>query len=330
MTAPLRKPFELLQQQSEPHFLRRTQIGCLTVLVVVAMAVAIWAVSNRIWGGLWGVVVLLFLAVAMRSSARDAAPHQARARQALTDFETVAGTVRVVATSDDGTTTYQAGVQDRSGQHWTFSCGPYGGWCPETGDYPAQLRYLPDVPWPVLVLTEQGLLHPGRQPEAKTLLLPPDDAPPTRASVRAGWIVAAVIFLLGCGVLVGGWGAYLKDIGIAQSGGVAQAVVTKVGHLRAKPGESHGLVIQFTLPDGRVVERSLSDESERWKSYRVGDTLTVHYDPGNPQRNFLPGGGNQSLGMVIFLSAIGSVLIGVGILLGWGAWRSARRLRSGL
>jgi len=206
MTAPLRKQFELLQQQSEPYFLRRTQIGCLTVLVVIAMAVAFWAVSNRIWGGLFGVVVLLFLAVAIRSSARDAAPHLARARQALTNFEAVAGTVRVVATSDDGTTTYHAGVQDRRGQDWTFSCDPYGGWCPETGDYPAQLRYLPDVPWPVLVVTEQGLLHPGRQPEAKTLLPPPDNPPPTRASVRAGWIVAAVIFLLGCGVLVGGLG----------------------------------------------------------------------------------------------------------------------------
>jgi hypothetical protein len=40
-------------------------------------------------------------------------------------------------------------------------------------------------------------------------------------------------------------------------------VVTKVGHLRSNPDESHGLVVQFTLPDGRVVERSLSDESER-------------------------------------------------------------------
>jgi len=31
--------------------------------------------------------------------------------------------------------------------------------------------------------------------------------------------------------------------------------------------------------------------------------------------------------MVLFLSVIGSILIGVGILLGWGAWRSAQRLR---
>jgi hypothetical protein len=81
-------------------------------------------------------------------------PHLTQARQVLTQYEAVPGIVRVVATSDDGSTTYQAGVQDRFGHDWT----------PETGDHPAQLRYLSNVPWPVLVVTEQGLLHPFRPP----------------------------------------------------------------------------------------------------------------------------------------------------------------------
>jgi hypothetical protein len=325
MVATLQKQQELLRQASEPRLQRQVQVGCLAVLVVVAVAVVVWALSAREWGGLFAAALLVFMGIGIRHSSQLAAPHITRAAQALTQFDAVEGMVRVVAISDDGTTTYQAGVRDRLGCDWTFSFSPFD-WCPETGDYPAQLRYASDVPWPVLVMTKSGLLCPFQMPKRQSLELPQDDVVPTRQSVRAGWIASVVFLAVGCLAVLGTWGVYLKDTGIAKSGGVAQAVVTRVGHLRAKPGENHGLVYQFTLPDGRVIERTVTDDAERWQAYRVGDKLTVHYELTNPQRNFPQEEGNQSVGLAVFLSVIGLMFTAVGALLGWGAWRAGRCL----
>jgi len=324
MVASLQKQQELLRQASEPRLQRQVQIGCLSVLVAVALALAVWAVSTREWGGLFAAAVLVLMGIGIRHSSQLAEPHMARARQALAQFDAVEGMVRVVATSGDGNTTYQAGVRDRQGSDWTFGFSPFD-WRPQTGDYPAQLRYVGDVPWPVLVVTEMGLICPLQTPKPEHLSVPADDAPPTRQSVRAGWIAAAVFLTVGCLATLGVWGVYLKDTGIAKNGGVAQALVTRVGHLRAKPGENHGLVYQFALPDGQVIERSVTDEGERWRAYRVGDKLTIHYDLANPQRNFPQGEGNQSVGLAVFISVIGLMFAAVGVLLGWDAWRAGRR-----
>lgn len=325
MVATLQRQEELLRQASAPGVQRLAQVGCLTVLVVVAGVVVAWTLSTRQWGGFFAAALLVLMGVGIRHSSQLAGPHIGRARQALTQFDAVEGVVRIVATSDDGSTSFQASVRDLQGRDWTFSFSPFD-WRPETGDYPAQIRYANDVPWPVLVMTETGLLCPFQTPRQQSLDLPQDHIVPTRQSVRAGWIAATLFLVVGCLAVLGAWGAYLKDTGIAQGGGVAQAVVTRVGHLRAKPGESHGLVYQFTLPDGRVIERTVTDDDGRWRAYRVGDRLTVHYELANPQRNFPQGEGNQSFGLAVFVSSIGLMFAGFGALLGVGAWRAGKRL----
>ena len=70
----------------------------------------------------------------------------------------------------------------------------------------------------------------------------------------------------------------------------------------------------------------MTDEDERWRTYRVGDKITVHYDLANPQRHFPVGEGNASIGTALFVSGIGLVFFAVGVLLGVGAWRAGKRL----
>ena len=214
MTASLQRQQALLRQASEPRLQRQMQIGCLSVLVAVALAVAVWAIGTREWGGLFAALVLVLMGLGIRHSSQEVAPHIARAREALTQFEAVEGRVRVVATSDDGNTTYEAGVQDREGRDWTFRFSSFD-WRPPTGDYPAQLRYVSEVAWPVLILTEAGLICPLHRPKQALLTLPPDDVPPTRQSVRAGWIAATVFLVVGALVVLGAWGSTLDDSGTA-------------------------------------------------------------------------------------------------------------------
>lgn len=313
MSKTPKEQLEILRQISSPRFNKRLGMGCLAATVMVVAGIVITAYYLDDWGVLPFAPFAIVFALAIAHSARQTAPHMRDARQAIDHYQVTPGMVRIVMTSDDGSDYYRAGVRDRQGRDWTFSFRPQE-WKPVAGVHPAELRYIDGVDWPALIVTEQGILYPQLRPEAQTLAPPAAPEPDKPASALAVLLAGLVLLMLGLLLLAGAWGAYLKDTGIVRSGAVADAQVVRAGHLRAKRGESHGLVYRFTATDGQVIERTWSEEDARWKAYRVGDSIRVHYDPEDPGRNFPRGEGVTSLGMTLFISAFGLVVLVAGVL----------------
>jgi hypothetical protein len=47
---------------------------------------------------------------------------------------------------------------------WRMDFGVPGTWQPAAGKYPAQLIFIPGVDWPVVLITEEGVLYPRSKP----------------------------------------------------------------------------------------------------------------------------------------------------------------------
>jgi len=241
-------------------------------------------------------------------------PHALRARQALDHYESVPGNIRITVESDDDGYVYTAGVKDRAGNDWMFRFQP-GEWKPKAGEHPAELRYIDEVAWPVLIVTDAGILYPQFDPKQERLALPGEEAegsssPKGRILLGVVLIVAAVgwSFIL--------WNMHRLDARIGDSGVVVEAEVVKVGHLRAKRDENHGLVYRFTLPDGRKIQRTWSEEEGRWKAYRPGDRILVRYHPEDPERQLIENRVGTSLSMMLLFIAMGGLpLVGFGLAL---------------
>jgi hypothetical protein len=298
---------ETLRRLLTPRSQQRTLLGCLSVII---LAIAGLVVASHFLGG-WAfipfILFLIILGLGLAHSSREIAPRLRDARQALDCYEAVSGRVRMVVTQDSDSYDYQAGVRDRQGNDWTFDFSPQD-WLPETGDHAAELRYIEGVEWPTLIVTEAGVLYPKSVPKRAALALPEAEAPVPQRPLPY-YLGGAISLLLGGLILAGAWGAYLKDSGIVANGLAVDAVVVKTGYLVAKPGERHGLLYRFTLPDGRVIERAWTEEDDLWRSHPPGSTLRVHYAADDPARNFPVGKGSTSLGMALFVSAFGLVFL---------------------
>lgn len=319
MTRIVDKQLEMLRKFAEPRFQRRSLAGCLGVIV---LAIAGLLVASYFLGG-WAfipfILFLIILGLGLRHSSQQVAPRLRDAREALDRYEAVHGSVRVVVVQGSDSNDYQAGVRDRQGNDWSFEFNPQD-WLPDTGDHTAELRFINGVDWPALIVTEAGILYPKSTPTRAFLSFPaPEEAGPPRPLPY--FLTGAICLLLGGLVLVGAWGAHLKDAGIVKNGVAVDAVVVKAGFLVAKPGETHGLIYRFTLPDGRTIERRWTEEDERWRGYPVGSRIRVLYDPVDPDRNFPEGEGVTSLGMTLFVSAFGLALLALAGLLLWSGYR---------
>jgi len=293
----------VLRKASEPSSFARFRTGCLaaTSAIVIGLLLAFYFLDH----GTYLIAALMVGAMGfglLQDFVSDS-PHLTRARLALDHFVSVPATVRIVVEVNDGSNDYFAGVQDRAGNHWTFPFRP-DGWSPRTGDFPAELRYIDGTAWPALILTETGILHTWGKPKQRALALPAvqsDGSTPPQ-----GWIFLGVIMLLAslfwCAVI---WGMYQRDSHIMLSGVVVEAEVLKVGHLRSERDESNGLVYRFNLPDGRVIESTWSEDKGRWREYRVGDPIRVHYHPDDPERHILEDPSVSSLSATLFVMAGG-------------------------
>lgn len=142
---------------------------------------------------------------------------------------------------------------------------------------------------------------------------------------RLALAIGAAFCAFGLVAAIGSWGAYLADSRILEHGARVEARVLGKDVLFAADGDSDFMIdYVFELPDGtrelghRGVPRPL------WQSVREGGTVTVLYSPDNPRRNFPLGAGVTSLGLTVFVSAMGAVFAAVGSLLLRGYFRSGR------
>lgn len=328
MTFPVETQLEQLRQFATPRHQARTRVGCLSVIVLGIIGILLAAYFFFGWALIPFALFLVLLGLGINHSSQQVAPRLHDARLALDRYQAVQDRVRIVVNPGSDSDDYQAGVRDRQGHDWTFDFCP-SGWIPLTGDHPAELRFVKGVEWPALVVTEAGILYPKFRPTRDTLTLPAaDEAAAPRPLPH--YLGAAISLLLAGFILTGAWGTYLRDRAFEKDGVLVDAVVTRAGFLVAKPGERHGLVYRFNLPDGHVMESRWTEEDERWRGYRVGDRLRIRYDPNAPERNFPEGERVPALGMTLFISAFGLAFLGLaGLLLvsGYRLQVAARRPR---
>lgn len=90
-------------------------------------------------------------------------PHIKNAVRALTEGHKKTGQVRLQAIYDSDAFTVT--LINTSDSNWQYSFVPTG-WKPSEGEFPATIYYLPDVAWPVLVETDQGIMVPRETPKS--------------------------------------------------------------------------------------------------------------------------------------------------------------------
>lgn len=315
MSDPIPEQLDKLRKTTSPQHLWRAKVGCLamTVAIVAGFMVVGYLLSERDFFFMALILGVIGLGT-LREFSKERTPHLARARQALNCFEGVAGTVRIVVETDDGSHVYRAAVPDRAGKTWVFPFSPEG-WIPETGDYPAELRFVEGVEWPTLVVTDAGILYTVTHPKQERLVLPGEEA--EGSTLPKGRILLGVVLMVaGVGWSSIMWNMYRLDARIMESGVAVEAEVVKVGHLRTKRDEDDGLVYRFALPDGRQFERTWSVDDGRWKAYRVGDRIPVWYHPDDPERHIVEGRKGTSLDMALLFIALSSLpFFGFGVAL---------------
>jgi hypothetical protein len=280
---------EMLRLAAAPRLLSRVE-----AIVLLLASVALAFDFGVRFLGLGIFLGVLFLAMAI--GRRQAMPNRLKALRGLEAGSKVAGMVEIDILPSDDWKYYRATTTDRDGVRWVFPFEP-SEWQPEEGNGPADLYFIAGTDWPVVAVTESGILVPGARPKR----------------VRAGmnplwrWVLALACLGVSGWLMVGGWRAYLDHRNHPPTLVATDAVVVAKDFLRAEPGQSHGLKYLFTLPDGRRIEGQWSDADTHWKAYRLGDRIRIQYLADAPGRN-APEGRLQvspDLPMTILLTLFG-------------------------
>lgn len=124
-------------------------------------------------------IVALLAAVAAWSS-RQAAPYVRRAARALEQGSRSPGGVRIEITEWSESRTFHATVTAPDARPWRFEFTPPG-WTPAEGLHDAEIFMLPGTPWPALLRTSQGLLHPRSRPQPAPATSPATRRPAGRS-----------------------------------------------------------------------------------------------------------------------------------------------------
>jgi hypothetical protein len=164
MVKSVEEQLTILKQITEPSFMTRTQAGLLALLFAIALVFLVVGIYLRDWTFLFPFLGFVLIGVATLHHLRHMAPHSRNARLALNSYEQVLGKVRIRVVSAEGYDYCTAGVRDKEGREWTFNFHALS-WKPQTGDFPAELRYIEGVDWPALVITEGGIIFPKHAPE---------------------------------------------------------------------------------------------------------------------------------------------------------------------
>jgi uncharacterized membrane protein YedE/YeeE len=96
-------------------------------------------------------------------AAKTSTPHLRRAARALDAGRRAHVPIEIEVRHAGDSPSYRAVVTSAPGQTWRVDFVPHG-WTPDSGTYVAEARFLADVPWPVLLITDDGLLVPRHAP----------------------------------------------------------------------------------------------------------------------------------------------------------------------
>ena len=132
--------------------------------------------------------------------------------------------------------------------------------------------------------------------------------------------MGGLFLLVGLIFIITPWGAYLKDSEIQDNGASAMGHVEKKSFSFVADGDSdYILEYWFAAKNGKIIKTSHHVSKSFWSAVSENQSIEIKYSARNPERNFPIGEGASSLGMTLFISALGALLsiFGGALLLGY-------------
>jgi hypothetical protein len=139
--------------------------GSLNVLRGVFLAAAVGFGGYGLATGRHGVTMLGAFCGIVTAGTRQIGRHLRNAQRAFHSPDIAQGRLTITTSCWSDVVHYHANVRSGRGDSWTFEFMPLG-WTPAEGEFDADLHYLPDVAWPVLLVIPAGLVYPRADPEA--------------------------------------------------------------------------------------------------------------------------------------------------------------------
>lgn len=135
-------------------------ITAIAVFMVPGLLLLYMALSKREYGLIPFVFAFGFFALIVNQGL----PHIRRAIQGIDSNDRCDGTAKISIEESSETTYYKADVTVPLRGRWIFHFRPQG-WTPEEVQLSVECRFIHDFDWPVLVVSESGLIHPSEKPK---------------------------------------------------------------------------------------------------------------------------------------------------------------------
>lgn len=131
----------------------------ITVLLLLALVLSHKAISEGKYGLLFVAVILTLFGWALWESM----PHIRRAVLGIDSKDRQHGHAKIWTVQSSGDMSYYVDVAIAGQETWSFQFRPIA-WIPVPGIIDAECRFIHGTPWPVLILTPHGVLHPCAKP----------------------------------------------------------------------------------------------------------------------------------------------------------------------
>ena len=136
----------------------------IAALTFLAAVVAFWITDSQNLGVLWlfvaGCSALLMVACAL------SAGHLRNAARATRAGRRERAVLQLQQPEDNDERQFHGRLQLLTGERaWEMDFAPVSGWLPQADELIVDVVFLADIQWPVLVLSDQGLLWPRTSPK---------------------------------------------------------------------------------------------------------------------------------------------------------------------
>ncbi|NMG36359.1 DUF3592 domain-containing protein [Azoarcus sp. TTM-91] len=137
--------------------------------------------------------------------------------------------------------------------------------------------------------------------------------PRMRVASRSLLLLGSFFLAVGLLAAAGAWVKYWRDNAIASQAASATGQIVRKTFFAAADGDSdYQLEYWFVAPSGQRVDAVRSIGERLWKALPEEGPVEVLYAPADPRQNFPRGAGMNSVGLALFLSALGAAFMLLG------------------
>lgn len=126
--------------------------------------------------------------------------------------------------------------------------------------------------------------------------------------------VGVIFLLIGLFMVISTWIVYGIDSKIVDDNNISKAIVVKKYFVASADGDSDFMIeYYFTDKNQKLIKTSRGVTEELWNKMKQKDTIDILYTLDNSARNFPVGSGHTSIGLSIFVTVLGLIFTGFGL-----------------